>query len=57
MTGNTVPNKIRCKNCKHYKPTDDKNFGYCMRMPIKDSFYITTRNMQNPYCFEKKDYL
>ena len=53
--GEYISNKIRCKKCKHFEKTDDKNVGICKLQSYGRSKIFTRPNLQAPLCFESED--
>jgi hypothetical protein len=52
MKGKYIPNKIRCKNCIHFKKTEAKNVGICNLRSCGCVIFVRP-NMQIENCFEK----
>ena len=50
VMGKYIPNKIRCKNCKHFK-NFDKGIGICV-LRSRMGIAFVKPNMQVEKCFE-----
>lgn len=52
--GEYIANKVRCKNCKHYKPLNgQKHVGVCKQNSVCGTTILTRPNKQIEFCFEE----
>jgi hypothetical protein len=54
VSGKYITNKIRCKKCKHFKKTEDKNVGICSLRSYPGVIFVRP-NQQIENCFTKGD--